>query len=585
MPSARPLAFISRSESLPSLPADTAILPVDPSVAVPRRRTVRARPEALLKEADAEKIEEAVETIVRTWWQAPSHRDAFVWRGVNLAECLAYGIWFTARDLVKAAWVLDRLLEQEHPSEFWTDIPQLDASPPPYPYLSTLGSMVQALAKSLAVPYHNLAVAQPSHGRPLRTMAAKAYGILASRSALSRLRQGRSVILVGPHREFYLPLAKALRSKGPMGIAMCPSSSLIRASPRDGLFVLPLESLPRRGERREVRAFRDTTLRALRDMELQGPLEQGRSDLAPLLRTYLGPRLAREIEDLASLGLGFEGDLKQGRHVIVVETESPLSKATLRYAHRARVPVTVLQHGVLDSEAIYGRLEGTRIAAWGPADAEWFRTHLKPDVRAVPTGSPRYDALADGTPFSPSSLRLPSLSVLFASQPFVPDRALRSPWEVFRALSMVVESAARSSNWTLLVKWHPSQVPWELPLEGGPPAVPILQFHRENTWELIRGSRVVVTLASTVALEAMYMGCPVVFLGPRDPSSGFPPPGLQNGLRASTSEELDDYLNRLLNDHTYRERVLEDQRGFLETHFAPLDGQASERVVQFITQA
>ncbi|NIN68692.1 MAG: hypothetical protein GTO63_29100, partial [Anaerolineae bacterium] len=93
-----------------------------------------------MEESDATAIEKVVEDIVTTWWQDPSHADAFAWRGVNLADCFSYGLWLIVRDMVKAAWVLKRLLEEETPSALWTDVPVMDATVPPYPYMAAVGS-------------------------------------------------------------------------------------------------------------------------------------------------------------------------------------------------------------------------------------------------------------------------------------------------------------------------------------------------------------------------------------------------------------------------------------------------------------
>jgi hypothetical protein len=285
-------------------------------------------------------------------------------------------------------------------------------------------------------------------------------------------------------------------------------------------------------------------------------------------------------------GAAFETSLGRAAGILLMETAGPLAKAFARFARRVGVRTTVLQHGILAGAFSYRQTEGDQVAAWGTADATWFRTNLTGPVRVEATGNPRYDALAGARPEggrmrdAPQDMRV----ALFASQPFVPDRALRSPWERFEAMRMALDAVAELPQYVLVVKWHPS--------EGNRGELPKTTLPRErirtvaggDTLRLIRQSDVVLVLSSTVALEAMMFGVPVIFLGAPDLESPFHPPEDGGGLRARTSADLAGHLASLQKDSGFREAVLEGERRFLQERYAPMDGHAAERVVRLLGQ-
>lgn len=584
------LALVLRQKSIDRLPPDYQILPLKPILSVMGDRLLGISPESLMEQDDERAIEASVEEIVQNWWRGRSSSDDFTWRGVNLAECFEYELEFIVRDMVKSAWILDRALEVSRAEEAVTDVPPLVPPVLAYPYLAALGSVLNVYARMVNFPVRNLA--QPSAGRGWnwRSVVGRLYGAAAARQALVQLRQKRPLLAIGPQPRFYLPLAESWRKTGSSTIVAVPSSSVIRANPKAGFFVLPFEALVTRRDRAEIRTFLDMTMGALRTLSFRGPMEQRGIDLSPVLREYVMYRFGTELATLTAVGIAYERGLNRAQHLVLVGTGSAVGKAALRYASREGIPSTVLQPGVIAGASIYRRTEGDRIAAWGAADADWSRANFGRPVWVEPTGSPQYDHIhtADSVASIHSLARLPPhlRIVLYASQPFVQDRALRSPWERFTLLSMVLDAARRPQGCILLIKWHPSERPETLSsFKERIGSTLLLQFHRENTWALIRASHIVLTLSSTVALEAMFLERPVIFLGPPDRESPFRPPESGAGLRANTREELSRFIERLLTDGSYRERVLDGQRAFLAEHYAPLDGRASERVVAFLERA
>ncbi len=497
---------------------------------------------------------------------------------MNLAKTVAFGIEYMVRDMAKSAWVLARVLERSQVDVVYTDVPLLETSIPSYPYLASVGSILESEAGSLGISIRNISVGSHRLQSRWKSLVGAVYSFLEAPRAIARLSEEHPLLVIGPHRGFYLPVARCWQGCGSSSIVGTPKGRPVRASHKEGLYLLPFERLVGRRDRAEVEAFQTQLMEALSTLEFQEPIVQHGLDLSPILRAYLQKLFQLELPVLTAIGLGFDRSLANASHVLLVEMGSAIAKACALYARQKSIPVTVLQHGVVPARMSY--MEGVDfVAAWGTADGAWYRRSLGRNVKVEPTGCPRYDFLA-ATPLRLSEPPLPPdrQVVLFASQSFFQDEAMRSRWDQEAVLRMVMQGA-RHPDWILAIKWHPSELP---SMASGEGEGVVKQFHKENTMALVRRSDAVMTLFSTVALEAMYLSRPVVFLGPRDVRTPFDPPSSGAGLRVTEAAELRETIRRLLNESQFRQDVVEDQQRYLERNYAPLDGRAGERVVAFL---
>jgi hypothetical protein len=585
MDRAVPLAFVARPETLRRLPSDAVVLPLSPEVRPERGRLVAAKPEEVLGQSDEEEIEREAGRVVAKWWEDVGP-DPFLWRDVNVAECFSGVLELVIRDLMKTAVVVERVIEGREPQSLLTDVQELRGLFPVYPYLDAIGSLIGTIAAEEGWTHRLVAseVPAPAQARAHPKLV-HAYLRISSRKAMAAFSRDQSIVAVGPYPEYFRPVASAWGDGARSTVVLTAERAPMRAAPRSRLLVATLESFVDSGHRQEIRRFTAQTISALDSMALPTVLEGRWRRLWAPLRVDLRARFTSEIPDLAAAGIAFDHELGGAAHVVLLETGSPLAKAIVRYARRHKLPVTVIQHGIIGGVWSYRQTEADRVAAWGPADAEWFAKTLGPRVRTAATGSPRYDRLTSkpGKPLDPFLRRIPRAAkvVTFASQPFVQDRALRSPWDRLAAIEMALRAAATLGDFALVVKWHPAEQPVPLPSVGSFPG-PVWSTQTSNTLALVRRSSAVLALSSTVALEAMYLDRAVVFLGPADPASPFHPPEDGGGLRAKTEAELVECLRRLLHDGAFRERMLEGQRLFLRRKYAPLDGRAAERVVAFL---
>ena len=562
MAESRVLALLHSPRSLSALPAEARVLALSPRVVVEPQRRVASTPESLLPAGTAEQIEREARDLAERWWQGRSSSQ-FTWESVDLATCFSYGLRFVARDLLKSAALVDKLREKEQPTELVTDAPTSVLPFPSYPYLHAIGPLLRAWARKAALRFRTLPATQFRYRKSRQPSVLRAYSALAAKSAVRRLGGNHTLAAVGAFPEFYRPVAAAWAMEQGSTAVISPSSAPIRSDAALKMFYVPVESIPDAHRRAEIREF---ALRTLESFPTRLPFSESDPD-----------RLEGELQSMACLGSAFERGLEKASAVLTMETHTPFSRAAVRYARRKDVPLTVLQHGVVADPASYRETETDRVAVWGPRDAEWFERNLAPSVFVEPTGNPRYDALTSH--MAPSEGRRPSSHIVtFASAPFGHLSAADSPWDRDRLQRMVLDAIDGFPDAQLIVKRHPAEAPEPLPSTN----VRLSEVTGGDTLALIRSSSVVLSRGSTVALEAMYLDRPSIFLGPPVPESPFCPPEDGGGLRAVTSAELHDLLRRLFYDFDFRKGIVESQREYLKHSFAPLDGRASGRLVSFL---
>jgi UDP-N-acetylglucosamine 2-epimerase len=99
---------------------------------------------------------------------------------------------------------------------------------------------------------------------------------------------------------------------------------------------------------------------------------------------------------------------------------------------------------------------------------------------------------------------------------------------------------------------------------------------------LLRGSAALVTVNSTVALDAAVLGVPALVIGLPNNLSPFVDAGVMAGVAGADADRIAQALGRILYDEEFRQR-LEDARGaFLARYKIGADGHAAERSAEVI---
>jgi hypothetical protein len=205
--------------------------------------------------------------------------------------------------------------------------------------------------------------------------------------------------------------------------------------------------------------------------------------------------------------------------------------------------------------------------------------HFPPESLAV-TGSPRLDALVAG------AQRVTAGDIARARQEAgAGDSAalvvlVAKYKEVHHVLPPLVEAVAAMPGVQLAIKTHPAETPdaYES-IAARQPRVRVLPASAPLA-PLLRASRAVVTMNSTVALDAAVLGLPALVIGLPNNLSPFVEAGIMAG--AASPGEIAPALSRILYDEGFR-RQLEGERSAYVARFGMgSDGGAAARAADAV---
>ena len=268
-------------------------------------------------------------------------------------------------------------------------------------------------------------------------------------------------------------------------------------------------------------------------------------------------------------------------------------RAVILEARRRGIPTAGLQHGfIYDSWLNYLHEEDEmRSDPANPADAgfprpvqtmlfdEYARSHLArrghfPADSLVVTGSPRLDALVRTIgALSPQDIAAARQTtgadtrdlVLFVGK-FTQAR---------HVLGTLTEAIGRMPGVHLAIKTHPAETPDAYqPIAKGHDHVRVLDAGAP-LGPLLRACRLVVTVNSTVALDAGVLGIPALVIGLPNNLSPFVAAGIMAG--ATATSEIEPTLHRILYDEEFRLQLERARGDYLRRFAIGSDGRAAAR--------
>ena len=195
------------------------------------------------------------------------------------------------------------------------------------------------------------------------------------------------------------------------------------------------------------------------------------------------------------------------------------------------------------------------------------------------TGSPRLDLLADSVArLTPAEIDQARASAGAGSRALVlvatKHREARGVLEAF------LDATATLSDVHVAIKTHPAETPdVYAPLLARHAHVTVLPASAPLA-PLLRASRAVVTVNSTVALDAAVIGVPALVIGLPNNLSPFVDAGIMAGAEGGILQAL----RQILYDEEFRHELGLAQRAFLTRYRVAADGKAAERAADAIVE-
>ena len=292
-------------------------------------------------------------------------------------------------------------------------------------------------------------------------------------------------------------------------------------------------------------------------------------------------------------------DAQQPRSVVTYAEAGGWGRALILEARRRRIPSIGLQHGFIYRRWLNYLHEPDEMLPAGALDRgfpaptltltfdEYAARHLREHGRFPAdtlrvTGSPKLDALL-------GSLHAASRDEIATTRRSVgagDDDAIvlltTKESQVRAVLPALVAAASAIPQVKLVIKPHPgeSEGAYDAAVRGNPrvtvvsSAMPLAP--------LLSASRAVVTVNSTVALDAAVAGIPALVIGLPNNLSPFVDAGALAGARRA--EDISLELERLLYDEGLRQQLERTRRVFLEESGMRSDGRAAARSAEAVLE-
>lgn len=149
-------------------------------------------------------------------------------------------------------------------------------------------------------------------------------------------------------------------------------------------------------------------------------------------------------------------------------------------------------------------------------------------------------------------------------------------------LAALADAAARLPHVQLVIKTHPAETPDAYSgVAANTSHVTVLPASAPLA-PLLAASRAVVTVNSTVALDAAVLGVPALVIGLPNNLSPFVAEGVMAGVEHDTVDHIARALERILYDEEFRRSLERAQRTFLTRYHITADGHAADRAAAAI---
>ena len=274
--------------------------------------------------------------------------------------------------------------------------------------------------------------------------------------------------------------------------------------------------------------------------------------------------------------------------LVTIDETGLLGKAVATRGRSLGVPTLNIQHGIRTASAWIDDQLFDRFAAFGPDSVEAYVARGNDPAIFVTTGFSRYDRIFRRDRIKSREEVAAELG-LDAGRPIVMFASQR----VWDRITPVVK---RETYLALLRAWRGTGAQLVIKLRYGVPDYPPPEAAQEPGWEqvvvtaeydlydLMNASDVVVTAYSTVGMEAVAMGVPLLIVnltGQPDPI-----PYVQEGVALGVYDPdgVGQALQYLLDTGRPNEAWEQHRLAFIRRHLTSEDGRSAERVAELMRE-
>lgn len=271
--------------------------------------------------------------------------------------------------------------------------------------------------------------------------------------------------------------------------------------------------------------------------------------------------------------------IEKPKLVVVSDENTDFGSLVVTIANKKGIPSLNVQHGmIMFNKVVTSELKATITAVFGPNDKNYLVENGLDAEKIVVTGQPRYDGLINSKLDRLNECKKLGLDpkkkiCLFATQYAVnkKDRVI-----VDHVRQTIIETFKNRKDLQLIIKTHPSDNRnYRSEISSNISVVDDIQLN----WKLYNLCDLVMVTSSTVALEALICGKPLIIV-----NMGNDIHYLKEGvaLGATDKKELERAINLIFNDPKTLQNLARKRKTFIHNYSYKADGRSTERVLRLI---
>lgn len=535
-----------------------------------------------LSASDCERIDSHVfEDISKNWDAdaAAKRKDIFEYRGIMLARLMEYDFELFLLPRVKALKIFDNIMKRE----MYEAVCIIDANDELEGYDLLIEGLygIPAALKRAGSAKHPAGILKRRAAEALSCLLdavarlpvyGKTSGVLMDARLYFQIEpRGRHEILPAPLEKGLCVRLKAVRSTGVYFALM------ISPSARGKLFF---------GNRRGLFNTEELRSRFVFEGLSYWPLVRKRVDA--LIREDFS-RLRRNIDLFGALS-----EKRRIKSVVLRNDVKEAEKTIVFSARRRGIPTLVVQHGALAEHNGHKRIFADKIAVWGEYGVRWYEKFGNDKNRLMIAGRTGHEKLVQKKNSLPDNdiLRRSGIgkregryfvTLVSPGQSMQRQTSFLSDDVTEVIVRNILREAALLKNVDVIIKAHPQEDLKALEKLISPTDACFAKAVQDvDIYELIKLSDVVITMDSTVGLDALIMDKPLMVVNFTRRKDLIPYVAGGVAMGVYKKNELSGTLRKMLEGRLLAEGASPARKSFLEDFIRDSNVSASETIMSTI---
>ncbi len=271
--------------------------------------------------------------------------------------------------------------------------------------------------------------------------------------------------------------------------------------------------------------------------------------------------------------------------IVVMDERSPFGRAVVATCDLMGIPSLVLQHGTHDDQPYYSSTYAAKMSVYGDFTRKVLvQRGVSPD-KIVLTGAPQWDALMTEKGISREEFCRQmgldeSKDIILLTTAITFERDVGK-----KVVAGVIDAMRQFPQMQLLIRAHPSQsepISLYQDIASEMEIGDVVIFKKPHDYDSIRACDIFITQYSTVAIDAIIAGKPVITINLTGETDLFPYAESGAAIGVYKTEDIAPAISNILTDSSVQKALAEGRKRFIAEHLYKADGKASQRVAHLI---